>query len=139
MLEEVAQSWRPGDALYLQYAAQYAARYYFECGCSHVTFPWPTRVAPGGVAQWSPALRSSPPVYVQPYLKRDWDGYVALLRALPPGRAWIVVSHHADAEESGFLHGPYLAALDRIGTRLRVVERADARAYLYVIRAQPSA
>jgi hypothetical protein len=139
VLEEVARGWRPGDALYLQYAAQYAARYYFECGCTDVTLPWPTRVASGGVAQWSPALRSAPPVYVQPYLKRDWDGYVALLRALPPGRVWIVVSHHADAEESDFLRGPYLAALDRIGTRLRVVERSDARAYLYVIRAQPSA
>lgn len=139
VLGEVAQSWRPGDALYLQYAAQYAARYYFECGCSGVTFPWPTRVAPGGKAQWSPALRSSPPVYVQPYLKRDWAGYLALLRALPPGRVWIVVSHSADAEESAFLRGRFLAGLDRVGTRLRVVERGQARAYLYVIRGQPSA
>jgi hypothetical protein len=139
VLDEIATSWRPGDTLYLTYAAQYAARYYAECDCADTTFPWPSRAAPGGVAQWTPALRSAGPVIVQPYLERDWPGYLRLLRSLPPGRVWIVVSHHADETEDAFLRGPYLAALDRIGTRVRVIDRGDARAYLYEIRSRPGA
>lgn len=57
---------RPGDTLYVTYAAQYALRYYVECSCApgRVAEIWQMRPAAGGTFQLAPVLLSDPPRFV---------------------------------------------------------------------------
>jgi hypothetical protein len=133
VLRSLAVLKRPGDRLFVAYAAQYALAYYGECGCSGAP-PWRLAPAPGGSSQWAPAIRSTSTVEVQPYLGRDEAGYLQSLQHLRPGRTWVLLSHVADAQERSFLYGRMLAALDRRGPRLATVRAPGALAVLYDLR-----
>jgi hypothetical protein len=88
--------------------------------------------APGGVAQWSPALSSSTRRfrigvfrgYDQAYLNQD-------LRALPRGRVWIVLAGEGTEQLRAIV-----ARLDRRGRRLWTFHNGGGAAtvagYLYV-------
>ena len=63
-LAYISKHWRPGDAIYAYYTAQYALAYYGTCDCTESGrgLPWPTRLTPNpGDSQFASALRSAPP------------------------------------------------------------------------------
>jgi hypothetical protein len=133
VLRSVARLEHPGDRLFVTYPAQYALAYYGACHCAGV-IPWRLTDAPGGPAQWAPALRSGSNVEIQPYLGRDEDLYLKALRRLPSGRTWVLLSHVGDAREKAFLYGRLLSELDKRGPRLATVRAPGALAVLYDLR-----
>jgi hypothetical protein len=69
-LRRLAEQGRNGDSLYVYLSAQYTFRYYVECGCFGTSSEarkletlWPLRPA-SGHAQFAPALRSAPPLFI---------------------------------------------------------------------------
>jgi hypothetical protein len=113
---------RPGDTLYVYYAAQYQLRYYLECRCAGTAFEtarrsglWPIRRGPGGPAEFAPALLSVLPQFIiAPYRGRDSSNYLSDLDALRGRkRAWFLLSS-LEQDRRKFL----LDALDQRGTRL---------------------
>jgi len=95
LLGYMAEHWRPGDTLYVYRNAQYALRYYAECGdCDVPRFPWPVKPARRGEPGFTPALESAPPtVFVG--REEGLDGELrGLDRALPrSGRVWLLFTH----------------------------------------------
>jgi uncharacterized membrane protein len=142
VLRYVRDHWRSGDTLYVHPSAQYALRYYVECGClrlvrRHDRRPlWPLNAASGGVDQHAVALRSrSPDVIVGRYHGTQLDRYLTdlgLLRGRP--RVWVLSSHADDEREVTFLTRDVPRYLDSIGRRLEEADATGARAYLYDLR-----
>jgi hypothetical protein len=130
VLSSVAAMTRPGDRIFVAYAAQYALAYYAECRCVGAA-PWHPVPARGGQGQWAPAIRSDATVEVQPYLGRDDTAYLESLRRLQPGRTWVLLSHVSDAREKTFLYEDLLDVLDRRGRRIETVRAPGALAVLY--------
>jgi 4-amino-4-deoxy-L-arabinose transferase-like glycosyltransferase len=70
VLRYLAKNWRAGDSLFVFYRAQYALRYYVECGCGglssrSLTIPWGAATPDHfGSAQYAPALVSRTPALV---------------------------------------------------------------------------
>jgi uncharacterized membrane protein len=121
IMATLAERQRPGDTIYLSYAAQYPFAHYLECRCAGSQVAravrahlWKVKPTAGGVAQWSPALTSSSRRfrigvfrgYDPRYLNED-------LRALPRGRVWVILAG-ASVEQSRAV----VARLNRRGQRL---------------------
>lgn len=121
VMKALAERQRPGDALYLSFAAQYPFAHYLECKCAGLAVAravrerlWKVRPAAGGVAQWSPALRSSSPrVHIGAFRGYDPRLINRDLRALPRGRVWVILTGPNAKQRRA-----YVALLDRRGRRL---------------------
>lgn len=133
---------RSGDSLYVYYGAQYAIRYYSDCGCSGTPLQsrWRIKTAPLETGRWPPAIRSNPPRVVvgsQVYLtdeqvRRD----LGQLRGRP--RVWLVF-----AEIRPELRARALRAIDNLGRRIDSFDAAGppdshASLFLYDLRARRS-
>jgi hypothetical protein len=121
IMATLAERQRPGDTVYLSYAAQYPFAYYLHCKCAGPRIAravderlWKVKPVSGGVAQWSPALSSSTRRFRIGVFRGYDPGYLNQdLRALPRGRVWVVLAG-ASAEQSRAV----VARLDRRGRRL---------------------
>ena len=139
VLEFVRDHWKVGDTLYLHYEAQYAFRYYEECGCLELTHEgrelWPVR-ALGGPSELAPAIVSkTPALIVGRHYDADSKRYIADLRRLKGrGRVWFLYSHFADSSEKSFIQRDLIGTLNEMGVRLNGIDRTRAHAYLYDLR-----
>jgi Dolichyl-phosphate-mannose-protein mannosyltransferase len=137
IMNTMAERQRPGDSVYLNFAAQYAFAHYLECDCAGSRVErvkraglWPVDPAKGGVAQWSPALRSrSSRFRIGDFRGYDLSGMMQDLAALPRGRVWVILAG-PDAKQRRTL----VAQLDRRGKRIWARSNDDVAAvsgYLY--------
>ena len=137
VLRHVRAARRPGDSVFVYYAAQYATRYYLETRrVTLVDLPLPELLAPTsqaiGVGWHLPALVSRPPTFfVGTESRQNWLDYGRQLQALSGlPRVWIIFSHvnvFLGIDERRL----FLEYLDAAGTRLETFERPGAIAYLY--------
>jgi hypothetical protein len=141
VLEHVSASRRPGDAVYLYYSAQYAARYYLETRrISLADVPTSDLLAPAAEATqgwYAAALVSRPPsFFVGSGSRQDWLDYGRQLDVLAGRpRVWIIFSHvniRLGVDERRL----FLEHLDAAGTRLAAFEQPGASAFLYDLRAR---
>jgi hypothetical protein len=144
VLEFVRNHWRPGDTLYVHDGAQYAFLYYEECACVRLTSAegrtlWPAVPAPGGRAQYSPAIDSkSPALLIGPYEGNNWSRYLTDVRRVTVRhRVWFLYTHVRTAQERSFIERGLIGYLDRIGTRVQAIDRSGAHAYLYLFARNP--
>jgi hypothetical protein len=139
VLQDIRRSWRPGDAIYLHYGAQYAFLYYLQCRCFDLTpgrgrvplwRPRRSRFAPD---EFAPALVSRPPrFFVGRYAGYDFKSYLRDLQRLQGlRRVWILYTHLSGAGELEFVTGPWLMRLDEMGRRLAEFHAPQAHAFLY--------
>src|SRR5262249_55212023 len=124
VLRHVSAARRPGDAVFVYYAAQYGMRYYLETRrFTLVDLPLSELLAPTAQAgAWGcspPALVSRPPsFFVGTESRENWLDYlrqVQTLSGLP--RVWIIFSHvnvFLGIDERRL----FLEQLDAAGTRL---------------------
>jgi hypothetical protein len=138
VLAFVRDHWRPGDTLYVHYAAQYAFRYYGECGCLRLERNgralW--RVQPiGGADQFAPAIRSESSDLIVGGRFAHASKYIADLKRLEGRpRVWFLYSHFSDASEESFIQHVLIGQLNRMGVRIAGIDRPRAHAYLYKLR-----
>jgi hypothetical protein len=136
LLRELVRRWRPGDSLYVHYGAQYAFRYYAECGCLGVPASAPplslaTRRT-AGPHLFSPALRSRPPHFVIGISEGDANARRRDLRrmaGLP--RVWILFSHANSRSGLRFENVELPRYLDTFGTSLAKFSSVGATLFLY--------
>lgn len=139
LLQQLAREWRPGDSLYVYPDAQYALRFYGECGgCGAGRYPFPLRPAAPGASDGSgfpTALASEPPAIL---IGRAGDTPAQSLARLDAlrgrARVWLLFSH-----VRGILSGLdqqqlTLAYLDKIGRRLGSSSEPGAALFLYDLR-----
>jgi hypothetical protein len=97
----LARHQRATDALYIYYPSPYGFRYYLQCSCAPDTIKlaysrglWPAQFAPGGRAQYAPAIHSTPPNFlIAKFRDRDPHSYVPDLKRLRGRRrVWILYS-----------------------------------------------
>jgi hypothetical protein len=140
VLQEIRNSWRPGDSIYLHYGAQYAFLYYLQCGCVDLSTPgrrsvplWQPRIVRFGHDEFAPAIRSRPPhFFVGPYAPFDVNQQLSDLRRLRgQRRVWIIYTHLSSPAELEFVTGPWLMQLDRMGERLTELHATGVHAFLY--------
>jgi hypothetical protein len=143
LLRQLVQRWRPGDSLYVFYSAQYAFRYYAECGClgdagRAPPLSFATRTT-SGPDLFSPALRSRPPqLVIGIESPGGWDAYVRDVRKVRGRpRVWVLFSHPNNQTDFEFQRHRFPRTLDRLGTRLATFERFRASLLLYDFRARP--
>lgn len=137
VLRHVSAARRPGDAVFVYYAAQYGIRYYLETRrLTLVDLPLSELLAPTaqtvGSGWYPPALVSRPPsFFVGTESRENWLDYGRQLEALSGlPRVWIIFSHvnvFLGIDERRFC----LEHLDAAGTRLDAFEQPGASAYLY--------
>jgi hypothetical protein len=141
-LEHIRARWRPTDTLYVDYAAQYAFRYYLECDCFEPleamrrASSW--RLLPtAGEDQFAPALRSrSRDLSIGTFVNDDYPRLLRQIESLRGrSRVWILYAH-PDAVQSTFLESRLVADLNRIGRRLDVFSATGAHTYLYDLKAK---
>jgi 4-amino-4-deoxy-L-arabinose transferase-like glycosyltransferase len=140
VLGHVSAARRPGDAVHVYYAAQYAARYYLETRSLNLAdLPVSQVLAPTaqavGSGWYAPALVSRPPsFFVGTESRESWLDYGRQLEVLSGSpRVWIIFSHvnaFLGIDEQRF----FLQHLDASGTRLEAFEQPGASAYLYDLR-----
>jgi hypothetical protein len=145
VLRHVTAERRPGDAVFVYYAAQYGVRYYLETRrFSLVDLPLSELLAPTaqavGAGWYPPALVSRPPsFFVGTESRENWLDYLRQLRALGGlPRVWIIFSHvnvFLGVDEQRLS----LEQLDAAGTRLDAFEQPGASAYLYDLSVHHSA
>jgi hypothetical protein len=138
IMRALAERQRPGDAVYLNFAAQYAFAHYLQCNCAGSSVArakraglWPVDRADGRVDQWSPALRSRTSRFrIGEFRGYDLDGTLQDFAALPRGRVWVILAG-PNAKERRTL----VARLDRRGKRIWEYNNAGdvttVSAYLY--------
>ena len=141
VLEFVRDHWRPGDTLYVHYGAQYAFLYYEKCGCLRLTGPggrdlWPVVPVQGSRKQYARAVQAtSPAVVIGRYAGDDRTRSLADLQRLRGRRrVWFLYTHVRDSHERSFIERELVGYLDRIGTRVRAIDRPQAHGYLYELR-----
>jgi hypothetical protein len=138
VLAFIRDHWRPGDTLYVHYAAQYAFRYYSECGCLRLERNgrtlWPVRPI-GGADQFAPAIRSeSSDLIVGGHFAHASEYITDLKRLEGRPRVWFLYSHFSDASEESFIQHVLIGPLNRMGVRIAGIDRPRAHAYLYKLR-----
>jgi hypothetical protein len=139
ILRHLAKEQRSTDTLYVFPYAQYAFRYYLECGCIDATVRqaeskgiWPFRPAPGGPEQSAPALVSARPrLIIGEYRGRAPSSYSVDLRALQNSRrAWILLSDLPRRDRDSLVD-----ELNKFGTRITSFRGGPAESsavvYLY--------
>ena len=137
IMNKLAERERPGDTVYLNYAAQYAFAHYLECDCAGPRVErarraglWPVDPARADVDQWSPALRSrSSRFRIGAFRGYDLNGMLQDFAGLPRGRVWVILAG-PNAKERRTL----VAQLDRRGKRIWARSNDDVAAvsgYLY--------
>ena len=141
VLHHVSASRRPGDAVYMYYGAQYAARYYLETRrFTLVDLPVSDLLASSteavGSGWYAPALVSRPPTFfVGSPSRGDWLGYGRQLDALAGlPRIWVIFSHVNPVFLGVDERRLFLEHLDAAGTRLEAFEQPGASAFLYDLR-----
>lgn len=139
IMRTLAERERPGDTVYVNYAAQYAFAHYLQCDCAGSSVArakrsglWPADRTDAGPEQWSPALRSrSPALRIGKFRGYDVSEAMHDLSALPRGRVWVILAG-PNAKERRML----VARLDRRGKQIWAHNNnGDATAvagYLYV-------
>ncbi len=140
LVHELVERWRPGDTLYVHYAAQYAFRYYAECDCldAAVASPAPplsfadrSTIGPN---LWHPALLSRQPSLVIGGRHRpgDTEGYLRELDELADRRrVWILSSHWESDWEQEYLETLLPRRLGRYGTQRELITDGAGRLLLY--------
>jgi hypothetical protein len=136
VLEAIGDAWQPGDTVYLHPGAQYAFRYYAECGCLEragaelmARLPFEGREGP---ASRSTALEPTTAALV---LGTATTEPLILRKSLLArhGRWWFVYSHANSPGEGEFLERVVPDVLGDLGTQVATVRRRGAGAYLYVL------
>jgi hypothetical protein len=138
----VATRWRPGDTLYLQYAASYAFAYYGACGCVGGS-PWPSAWR---FVLTRPDLTEFPPP-LKPETRALRVGVVAridsplFLRDLAKtrGRLWLITSHASDHAEQQFLDRKLEQVLNHRWRVLRWFRSRGSQALLLRLRPRGAA
>jgi Dolichyl-phosphate-mannose-protein mannosyltransferase len=137
LLVHLVHDWRPGDTLYVYRNAQYALRFYGECGdCDVPPFPFAVRpAAPGTLVRGFPAaVASAPPELVVGTDRGSAGRDLTDLDALRGrDRVWILISH-ADSPNGLDEQQLFKAYADKIGRRLDSHEEPGAALYLYSFR-----
>jgi hypothetical protein len=141
VLEFVRDHWRPGDTLYVHYAAQYALLYYEECKCLRLSSPrngrdlWPMRpLSATGSEQYAPAAvpLSSDVVLGRYFGINQQPEYIAdFNRVAGRHRVWFLFSHLNAEWEKVFIQMKLLPHINSLGTRISGIDRPGAHAYLF--------
>ena len=137
IMNTLAERQRPGDAVYLNFAAQYAFAHYLECDCAGPRVErakraglWPVDPANGRVDQWSPALKSrSSRFRIGDFRGYDLRGIMQDFAELPRGRVWVILAGPNSKQRRALV-----AQLDRRGKRIWARNNDDVTAvsgYLY--------
>jgi hypothetical protein len=137
IMNTLAERQRPGDAVYLNFAAQYAFAHYLECDCAGSRVErakraglWPVDPANGRVDQWSPALKSrSSRFRIGDFRGYDLRGIMQDFAELPRGRVWVILAGPNSKQRRALV-----AQLDRRGKRIWARNNDDVTAvsgYLY--------
>jgi hypothetical protein len=133
LVDYVSSHWEAGDTLYVFHSSQYALRYYLTCkDCRGLTARqrsiWPLRLAPGGPAQFSPALASgSRNVVIGSSGHDEAQAYGSDVRKLEGRRrVWLLFTHSFPLSL-----GQVVAPLNESGRQLDCATRGVAFACLY--------
>jgi hypothetical protein len=135
VLEFIRDHWQPGDTLYVHYGAQYAFRYYNECGCLALKHNgralWHMQRL-GGADQFAPAIQSDSSDLIVGRRFAQASMYLAELKRLKGrGRVWFLYTHFANAGEQAFIQHDLVGLLNRMGVRISGIDRPRAHAFLY--------
>lgn len=134
VLEALARAWQPGDTLYLHPRAQYAFRYYADCGCMDPALPELGSLFPfsrlDGPKVDSAAVRPTTAALIVGTTGSDRDSFRREV-ANRNGRLWLFASHSSGPADAEFLETDVPQVLDSLGRRLAVIRRPGATAYLY--------
>jgi uncharacterized membrane protein len=137
-LTYAARHWRPGDALYIDHATQYAFAYYAGCGCLRLPHRmmlhalWPVRdETPADPSQqFAPVVASlSPRVLIGTTFPRSYGPEIA--RISRHKRTWVLVTWANGESAHRRIRRELFGALDRRGRRLDAHVLRGAELYLY--------
>jgi hypothetical protein len=141
VLRFVRDHWRPGDALYVHWGAQYALLYYDECECLRLSAQgghtplWPLKPARSATEKGQAALPESPNVMLGRYLGNNAGPYIQdLNRVRDHRRVWFLYTHLISTREQALVENTLLRRLSSFGERINGIDRTGAHAYLYRIR-----
>jgi uncharacterized membrane protein len=139
VLEFVRDHSRPGDTLYVDYAAQYALLYYHRCHCLRFSAAhdscdlWPLRPLHAGTSQFAQAaVPVTHDVLLGQYFGTDTNRYVEDLdRVRGRRRVWFLYSHVSSAWHQSLIRDVLLRRMALLGERINGIDRPGAHAYLY--------
>jgi hypothetical protein len=143
LLQELVKKWQPGDRLYVYRNAQYAVRFYGECGaCDVPSYPFPLKPAPRGAndgAGNQAALVSTAPTVTIGTAHRSQADTLAALDSLSGRRVWLLFSHVSGSVGGFDEEDVFLAYLGRRGRLLFARTEFEAALFLYDLGDHPAA
>jgi peptidoglycan/xylan/chitin deacetylase (PgdA/CDA1 family) len=141
-LAQIRDRWHSGDTFFVERNAQFALRYYLDCGCFSPAEPsgggsaWRFAPTPRSAERAGVVLVSRPPYFIVGRTPAGEAG--SLLRELDAlrgrRRVWILYTHTTNPTEALVLSRTVPRHLDRIGRKLEEFDDAGARVYLYDLR-----
>ena len=138
LMEHMVERWRPGDGLYVHYAAQYAFRYYLECECLGAPVSRPPLVY-ATARTTGPTIRHPVLLSRRPELeigeRHGVDDIAAYRRELDRlrdrDRIWYLSSHWESSEERDVIRTLVPHHLDGFGRRESSTQLGLAQLLLY--------
>lgn len=132
VLNYVEKNQKPGDVLYVYYAAQYAFKYYLDR--YNFNYNPENKVENEIPEDWfAPALPSYPPeIIVGKYSRDDWSIFENEINNLIGNkRVWFIFSHAHDRRSPLDEEDAFLQLINRQGEKLDSYKSTEASAYLY--------
>ena len=133
VLNYVEANYRPGDSIYVYYAAQYAVKYYLD-RYSFAELQQGKPVLASPPADWfEPVLPSYPPrLVVGEYSRNNWQTFLNELRQFQGSdRVWLIFAHAIDRRSELDEEDVFLGFADTLGTEIDRDRGVEAAAYLY--------
>ena len=133
VLDYVEENYRPGDSIYVYYAAQYAVKYYLDrYSIAELQQGEPVLASPP--SDWfEPVLPSYPPRFIVGKYSRDnWQIFIDELRQLQGSdRVWLIFAHAVDRRSELDEEDVFLGFADTLGVQIDRYQGVEAAAYLY--------
>ena len=133
ILDYVEENYRPGDSIYVYYAAQYAVKYYLDRYSFAELQQGEPVLAPPPPNWFEPVLPSYPPGLITgKYSRDDWGIFIDELRQFQESdRVWLIFSHAVDRRSDLDEEDVFLGFADTLGTQIDRYQGVEAAAYLY--------
>ena len=133
VLDYVEENYRPGDTIYVYYAAQYAVKYYLDRYSFAELQQGEPVLAPPPPNWFEPVLPSYPPGLIAgKYSRDDWQIFIDELRQLQgSNRVWLIFAHAIDRRSELDEEDVFLGFADTLGTQIDRYQGVEAAAYLY--------